>query len=196
MLRINLLPEGARKATLSPLEQLHRTPLVWLGAAVMVLFTASLAVPVVLGHRQLQALNTTIQALTPKKAEVDQIQRLLHQLRAQEAAFRGLKQGEGLWSKRLHILSDVTPDGVWFTGLSLDQVKGLVIEGSVIGEGGSEMVRVGQLVQGLQGNPGFASAVGDIQIESIKRTQDQEIEIVQFTLTGALAAAPSAAPTP
>ena len=191
MLRINLLPEGARKATLSPLEQLHRTPLVWLGAAVMVLFTASLAVPVVLGHRQLQALNATIQALTPKKAEIDQIQRLLHQLRAQEAAFRGLKQGEGLWSKRLNILSDVTPDGVWFTGLSLDQAKGLVIQGSVIGEGGSEMVRVGQLVQSLQGNPDFASAIGDIQIESIKRTQDQDIEIVQFTLTGALAAAPT-----
>ncbi|MBI2104229.1 MAG: PilN domain-containing protein [Candidatus Omnitrophica bacterium] len=191
MLKINLLPEGARKTTLSPLEQLHRTPLVWLVAAAMVFFAVSLSIPVTLAHRRLQALNAKIQVLTPKKAEVDQIQKLLQQLRAQEAAFHGLKRGQGLWSKRLNILSDVTPDGVWFTELTLDPAKGLVIQGSVIGEGGSEMVRVGRLVQSLQENSDFASAVGDIQIESIKRIQEEDTEIVQFTLTGALAAAPT-----
>ncbi|MBI3330542.1 MAG: PilN domain-containing protein [Candidatus Omnitrophica bacterium] len=195
MLRVNLLPDGARKAALSPLEQLHRTPLMWLAAAVMVLFAASLTASRALGHRRLQALNAKIQALAPKKAEVDQIQRLLQQLRAQEAAFRGLKRGQGLWSKRLNALSNVTPDGVWFTELVLDPAKGLILQGAVIGEGGSEMVRVGQLVQSLQADPDFASAVQDIQIESIKRLQEQEIEVVQFTLTGALVTASSAAPT-
>ncbi len=195
MLKINLLPEGARKTTLSPLEQLHRTPLVWLAAAAMVLLAVALSVPVALGHRELQTLNAKIQVLAPKKAEVDQIQQLLHQLRVQEAAFRGLKRGQGLWSKRLNVLSDVTPDGVWFTELTLDQAKGLVIQGSVIGEGGSEMVRVGRLVQSLQADPDFAAAVGDIQIESIKRVQEQDIEIAQFTLTGALVTASPAAPT-
>ena len=182
MLKINLLPEGARKATLSPIEQFHRTPLMWLGVALMIGLVFVLFIPITLHRRALQQLNVKIRLLEPKKQAVGELQRRLQQLRAQEAAFRGLRHERGLWSKRLNTLSNVTPDGVWFTELSLDQKKGLTIQGSAIGKGGSEMVSVGHLVQDLKADPDFSSAIKDIQIESIKRIQEKEIEIVQFAL--------------
>ncbi len=189
MLKINLLPESARKTSLSQVEELHRTPIMWIVVGLMVVWALSLLVPIGINHQQLQRLNAQIQALEPKKRQVDQVQRSLQQLRAQEGAFRGLKPEKSGWAKRLNVLSDVTPDGIWFSELTLDKSKGLVMQGSAIGQGGTEMINVGRLVQDLKINSDFASAVKDIQIESIKRVQEKDIEIVQFTLSCALAEA-------
>ena len=190
LLQINLLPESERKTVLSPVEQFHRTPLmaiVVIGmAAVVLLFL----LPIGLRRGQLQKLNAEIAALTPKKTAVDQLQQAIHRLRAQEAAFQGLQHGQRRWSNRLNTLSTLTPEGVWFTDLALDPVRGLVIQGSAIGQGGTETVHIGRLVQELKRDADFAAAVKDIQIESIKRSVDREVEIVQFTLTCTLAGVP------
>lgn len=191
MLQINLLPESERKATLSPVEQFHRTPLMAIVVIGMAAFVVILLIPMSLRRRQLQRLRTEIEALTPKKAELDQLQQVIHRLRAQESAFQGLEHGQRRWSKRLNVLSTLTPEGVWFTDLTLDPARGLVIQGSAIGQSGTEMVHIGRLVQELKNDADFAAAVKDIQIESIKRSQDREIEIVQFTLTCSLATGPS-----
>ena len=192
MLQINLLPESERKATLSPVEQFHRTPLMAIVIISMAAVVVVLLIPMSLRRRQLQTLRTEIEALTPKKAELDQLQRVIHRLHAQETAFQGLEHGQRRWSKRLNTLSTLTPEGVWFTDLALDPARGLVIQGSAIGQGGTEMVHIGRLVQELKNDVDFAAAVKDIQIESIKRSQDHDIELVQFTLTCSLAAGPPA----
>lgn len=191
LLQINLLPEGERKATLSPVEQFHRTPLMAIVITGMAAVVLLLLLPIGLRRRQLQKLETEIRALTPKQVELDALQRRIHQLRSQETAFQGLQHGQRRWSKRLNALSTLTPDGVWFTDLALDLARGLVIQGSAIGQGGTEMVNIGRLVQELKTDADFAAAVKDIQIESIKRSVDREIEVVQFTLTCSLVVKPS-----
>ena len=190
MLQINLLPPSERKATLSHVEQFHRTPLMLILFGILVACPLLLLVPLGLRRQQLDRLNTQIQTLTPKKLELDRLRQLTQQLRAQREAFQGLRGGQHGWAKRLNILSDLTPEGVWFTELALDQSRGLVIQGSAIGQGGVEMVNIGKLVQGLKADADFSAAVKDIQIESIKRAQEKEIEIVQFTLTCTLTKAP------
>lgn len=185
MLKINLLPEHERKASLSTLEQFHRTPLFWIVAATMLSLPLLILWPTIqLKGHHLAQLQERIQTLEPKREEVERLRRLTEELRSSEAALQTLKQS--FWSRRLNILSDLTPEGVWFTELTLDPLKGLVIQGSAIGQGGAEMVSVGRFVQDLKADPDFAATVKDIQIESIKRVQDREIEIVQFTLTASL----------
>ena len=149
MLKINLLPEGTRKAAVSPIEQFHRTPLMWLFVSGAVLLIVFLLVPITLHRQQLKQLQAKVHALEPKKQEVDQLQRLVQRLKAQETVFHGLGKGESAWSKRLNILSDVTPEGIWFTELTLEPGKSLVIQGSAIGMAGAEMVSIGRLVQDL-----------------------------------------------
>ena len=185
MLKINLLPAELRKPTLSPLEQFHRTPLMWILIGVLVAAPLLFFMPIGLRLHQLRQLDATIQTLEPKKLAVDQLQRSLETLRAQEAAFQRVTKGEDLWAKRLNTLSDVAQDGVWFSELALDPDKGLVIRGSA-----TEEVNPTQLVQSLEADKEFMSAIKEIKIESIKRVQDGEIEVTNFTLNCALAETP------
>jgi len=187
LLHINLLPETARKNVLSPIEQFHRTPLMWVGVVLLVGVALSVWAPVSIRRQQLAQLTVQIQELTPKKQAVDQLQQFVQRLRAQEAAFHRLGRAAGGWSRRLNVLSNVTPDGVWYTELVLNKEKGLLIYGSAIGEGGNETVNIGRLVQDLKADEHFSAVIKDIQIESIKRFQQEELELVQFTLACALA---------
>ena len=186
MLKINLLPETARKNALSPIEQFHRTPLMWIAVSLLLLAACSFLVPIMLNRQHLAQVTHRIEVLEPKKVEVDQLQQMLQQLRAQQAAFQGLDRRAGGWAKRLNTLSNATPDGVWYTELTLSADAGLLIHGSAIGQAGNETVNIGRLVQELKADPDFAAVVKDIQIESIKRFQLEEVEVVQFTLACAL----------
>jgi len=191
MLHINLLPETVRKAGPSTLEQFHRTPLMGIAAALLIAAPLSIWIPIQLKRYQLRQLNAKIQVLQPKKADVDQLQQFLQKLRAQQAAFQGLGKSQNLWSRRLNTLSDLTPDGMWFTELTLDPVKGLMIRGSAIGQSDPELVSITKLVQGLKADADFASAMKEIQIESIKRVQEGSVEVAHFGLTCTLQELPT-----
>ncbi|MBI4341107.1 MAG: PilN domain-containing protein [Candidatus Omnitrophica bacterium] len=183
LLKINLLPESARKPAQLPMQQLHRTPLAAIALVVLVGLPLALWVPLQLNRVYLQQLTKKARLLEPKQAEVAKVQGLLARLRAQQAVFQELKGGKDTWAQRLNILSDLTPTSVWFTELSLDRSKGLVLQGMALASQGPEMVTVTRLVQELQSNATFASPFKQIQLESIKRVQQGEFDVVQFTIT-------------
>jgi Tfp pilus assembly protein PilN len=187
MLTVNLLPASVRKTKLTSVEQFHRTPIMALAVGIMVALPLFFLVPVQMFQQQSRGLRTKIQALEPRRAEVERLQRLLQELRNQHAAFQSMQKGEGSWAGRLNTLSRVVPEGVWFTDLNLDQTKGLIIQGTAIEQLDPEMTNVSRLVRALEANSDFSSAVKGIQIESIKRVMDGEVEVVQFTLVCALA---------
>ena len=112
LLTVNLLPSSSR-AMPSKLEQLHRTPLMWLLGGSMILLPLGFLIPLSVERYQLQRLTTKLHALEPRKADVDRLQQGLKELRTQETTFQGLKVGQGLWAKRLNVLSDILPEGVW-----------------------------------------------------------------------------------
>lgn len=186
MLTINLLPESYRKTTATPLPQLHRSPLVSIIVAIVLGLTVLLALVRQIRQMQLNHLNAQLQQLQPKRVEVDRLRVILQKLRTQQTSFEGLHRGESAWARRLNALSDATPEGIWFTNLSLDPVHGLVIEGAALGREGQEMAQVGQLVQNLKEQSAFTSAAREIQIESIKSVKEDDVEITLFTLTCAL----------
>lgn len=183
LLRIDLMPEGARKSAPSAMDQFHRTPLMALAGAIMVAVPLLLLIPVSFQRQQLAKLRTEIEALEPRRAELERMQQFVQRLRSQQAAFQGLRKGHDIWSKRLNTISNVTPEGVWFTDLSLDHKKGLVLQGSAIASSGPEMVSVTRLVQALKVDSDFSATFKSIQIESIKRVQEGSFDIVQFTVT-------------
>ena len=187
MLTINLLPENARRAAPSNIEQFHRAPLAWIIVALMVGVPLLLWLPLQWRRYELASLTAKVRDLEPKKAAIDQLQATMQELRAKEVAFKALRQGHNLWSGRLNILSDVTPDGLWLTELSLD-ARGLTIQGSATArQSDPELVSITKLAQGLKADPDFSSAVKDIQIESIKQVKEGDIEVARFTVTCALA---------
>ncbi|MBI4597229.1 MAG: PilN domain-containing protein [Candidatus Omnitrophica bacterium] len=187
MLKVNLLPERERRAATSTVEHFHRTPLAAILASLIFVIPIALGVSVSVVHRRAEQDQQRIAALEPKKQQLDQLQQSLQRLRGQEDAMNAIiKPGHDLWSARLNEMSTHTPDGLWFREMTLDPQKGLVIQGSAVDQKESGMASVTEFVQSLKASKDVTSAVKEVRIESIKRVQDGQVEIVQFTLTGVL----------
>jgi Tfp pilus assembly protein PilN len=157
----------------------------WIIVGTLVAIPLLFFLPIGLRLHRLRQLEAKIQVLEPQKLAADQLQRSLDTLRAQEAAFQRVTKGEDLWAKRLNTLSDVPQDGLWFSELTLDPAKGLIIRGSALEEANPT-----QLVQDLEADAHFKAAIKEIKIESLKRVQDGEFELTTFTLNCALAEVP------
>ena len=194
MIAVNLLPEAYRKPKASSIEPFYRSPLAILVAILMVAGILLLWSLSLMREGQGAELQAKLRELQTKKSTADELKTALEKLKEQQVTFQELTRERTTWSTHLNRLSDVTPDGVWFTDLSLDQQKGLVIQGSAVGQGGEEMVRIGRLVNDLKADPKFSSVVKDIQIESIKSVPEKDLEIVEFTLTGGLVGSPANKP--
>ncbi len=192
MLTINLLsgtPEGAAG---SPLEQWYRLPLVWAIVGGLAGLLVLLWIPVSLQTGQLRRMQTKIAQLAPRKAAVDALRQYTQQLRDQEDSFRQLTAGGRRWSRRLNTLSNLLPESVWFTELSLEAGQGFMLQGAALAMGGAETGSIPRLVQELHADADFAAAVPELKIESMKSTLDGPIELVQFTLQGATVQGPAA----
>ena len=183
MININLLPESYRQPVSSPVQQFHRSPLALLMAAVMIGVAALLFAGVQMRQAALAGANTRLQQLSAKKAAVDELNTLVRDLREQHAVFERLSHARSQWAHHLNVLSDVTPDGVWLTDFALDPDKGLVIQGSALAKGGEEIVRINRLVDGLNNDEQVSQVLRNIQIESVKRMKEDQVDVVEFTLT-------------
>ena len=193
MITLNVLPESYRKPKATPLQELHRSPLLRL------LILAAIGLAVALAglwqwqQMQLSGLNTKMTGLSSRKTAVDGLTQSVNALSTQKRVFEDVVKRRSGWAMYLDRFSDLVPDGVWFTDLLIDQDKGLVLQGSAVGQGGEEMVSIGRLAQDLKEDHEFSDTFRDIQIESIKSAQEGELEIVQFTLTCVFRTQPGAA---
>ena len=187
MISINLLPQAYRRTPTASAEEVYRSPLVLGTLGLLGLVGIGIALFGLSQRVRVSELRARMQQMLPRKTAVDKILASMEAVRQQQDVFERVNQDRSQWAQRLNRLSDGTPDGVWFTDLSLDEQKGFAIQGSAVGGGGDEMVRIGRFVQALKTDQDFSKTVQDIQIESIKTSQEGEVETVKFTLIGKLA---------
>lgn len=184
MIRINLLPAGARRARTLSMKTLPRSPLIALAAAVLLLLPLGLIGLKAANRARLKRLSATLQTLAPQKHEADRINAEAEALRAQHRLLEQLNQRRSRWAQRLNALSDATPDGVWFTDLTVEPQRGISLKGYALTQGGEDMARIGRLVHDLKASPAFAGALTQLEIESINTKQDGPIELAEFSLNG------------
>ena len=186
MITINLLPEAYRKAKTTSAEDIYRSPIM-LGLVGLLLATGIIVALVGVGQQvRVAELNARLKAMLPRKAALEGLLTSIETTRQQQAVFEQVDQDRSQWAKQLNYLSDRTPEGMWFTDLSLDEGRGLELHGSAIGGEGDQMVRIGRFVQSLKADAHFSNVIQDMQIESIKTSQDGDVEVVKFILTGKL----------
>ncbi|HEX9780593.1 MAG TPA: PilN domain-containing protein [bacterium] len=191
MLNINLLPANMQKAGPSSIEQFYRAPLLWVVLAGMIVWAVGLLGLVGYRHRELAVLEGKVQELAPQRAVVDQLRQFVEQLKRLQTAYAKLGSSGFEWSRRVDAMVELTPDGMWFTDFTFDDKKGFSLEGLAMERSGTEMGAIGRLVQDFQQHPSFSAKFKDIQIDSIKRVQDQDVELVRFLITGSLVEAPA-----
>ncbi len=187
MISINLLPESYRQPVTSPMQQFHRSPLAVMVGGFLIGVAGLLFAGVQMRQAALGTVNARLQQVAGKKTTVDELNALVRDLRDQRTVFERLSRARSRWAHHLNVLSNVTPEGVWLTDFALDPDKGLVIQGSALAQGGQEMVRITRLVDGLKSEEQLAKVLQNVQIESIKRMKEEQLDVVEFTLTAKLA---------
>lgn len=192
MITVNLLPEAYRKPQVTSIQQFRRSPLAIIGVSVLVGLGLLFGGLKGLGQMHLGRLNARLQALASQQQAINEVKAAIATLREQQQVFEQLDRQRSQWAHRLNILSDVTPDGVWFTELVLDGQHTLTLHGAAISHGGEEMAAVSRFVQDLKTHPQLSGVFRDIQIQSIQNVQEGEIELMEFTLACELAATPMA----
>ena len=192
---VNLLPTAYRKPEVGSVQQFVRSPLALIAAAALAGLAGLLLMLAQVRQAALAQVEVQLREVQPKRQAIEELAKTVQMYTDQRGVLERVVQSHSQWARRLNQLSNVTPEGVWFTDLLIDLDKGLVLQGSAIGQGGAEMVQIGRLAQDLKADAVFSAVVRDIQIQSIESVQDQETEVVKFTLTGTMVN-PFAAPTP
>lgn len=192
MITVNLLPEAYRKPKVTSIQQFHRSPLAIIGVSVLVGLGLVLGGLKGLGQMHLGRLNARIQALASQHQAINEVTAAIATLREQQQMLEQLDRQRSQWAHRLNILSDVTPEGVWFTELVLDGQHTLTLHGAAISQGGEGMAAVSRFVQDLKAHQQLSGVFRDIQIQSIQNVQEGEIELMEFTLACELAGTPPA----
>jgi len=132
---------------------------------------------------RLGQLKTRIQQLQPKQAEAETLRTSVETLRTQHQLYQRITQARSQWARSLNALSDVVPDGVWLRELVITPTEKVELKGSVVAQGGEEMVRLRRLVQDLKADPRFLMPGWELQIDSIKSVPDGQIEVLEFAMT-------------
>ena len=194
MITINLVPEHLRKkisrSVLSSLGvDIPREVLLGVGGVFVIVLVLSHVV--LFAAQAVQALRlASVKArwekLLPDKNRLDTIGSELRDMHKKMTTITGIASAKtGQWSRKLNILSDTLPKGVWLKKISLDN-KSLTLEGGVFSKAGSEIVIVGDFVADLKKDPAFADDFSSIEVQSVQRTKRGLTEVAEFTLTAKL----------
>ncbi len=124
--------------------------------------------------------------LSPDRNRIDAIGTELMGLRKKVANIIGLTStGTGPWSRKMNVLSDALPKGVWLKKISLDN-GALTLEGSAFSKTQSEIVTLGNFVANLKKEEAFADDFSSIEVQSIQRSKRGPTEVADFVITAKL----------
>ncbi len=190
MIEINLLPPERRKKTL----ELPKFPLLPVGMGILgILVTVNFTLGLIVGRRnaQIKRLTEEWELNLPSKQQADAISSTINELRTKKEVMDSLIGRRFLWSKKLNLLSDLIPRGIWLTRLSLDEkgdLRFLTLEGVAMPLKGREMVTlVTKFMDALKEDKEFFEGFEAIELGPIKRKKVEKIEVMKFTLVCQLA---------
>jgi len=131
-------------------------------------------------------LQKSWEEIKPEKESVDVV---INKLRSARSSFENIKKMTSernvIWAKKLNILSDQIPRGVWFKRIALsDDI--LYIEGSAISKERKEMINVHGFTSNLKNDKEFLEDFHELELGSIQRRRIQNVEIADFLLTSKL----------
>jgi len=189
MIEVNLLPPELRKK--EPIFKLAvpKETLYLVGGTivvVLVLIHMILIGSLIVKRVKYSNLNRRWQDLQPDKKKIDGLKKEQKKVSDKIKAIGKLtKKGRISWAKKLNIISDSLPQGVWIRRIEFTGTE-LTIDGSAVSLKGEEVILVNRLTSALKNNKDFYSDFQDMEIGSIKRRQIKNIEVADFVLTSKL----------
>ncbi|MFP4472341.1 MAG: PilN domain-containing protein [Candidatus Omnitrophota bacterium] len=190
MININLLPPEMRKKKRAPVftgkgPLIPRDLLIGLVSGFLVLLVfvhILLQIVVWTRYGRLTKLEKTWNAMSAEQQRVVKIKRGLD---AQRQKISSLREVTGntdiIWAKKLNIISDAIPRGVWLRGLVLEGDR-LFLRGSSVSKHKAEMLNPHTFLANLQEQKEFMADIGLIELESIKSRMVGETQVADFVI--------------
>jgi Tfp pilus assembly protein PilN len=132
---------------------------------------------------QHKALEKQWETMKPSKENVDSV---VSEMRALQGKYKSIEEITGKagvsWAKKLNILSDNLPRGVWLRKVALEEGV-LYIEGSAIPKETSEIISIHHFTTNLKQDASFMEHFMDLELGSIQRRRIKTVEIADFVVT-------------
>ena len=124
--------------------------------------------------------------MLPDKKNIDAIGNEAKDLKNKMATITDMTVKRSLsWSMKLNAISDALPKGVWFKRITLQDTT-LVLEGSAVSKQKNEIAVVGNFVNTLKKNESFMKDFASLEVNSIQRGKQHNVDIVDFTIAAKL----------
>ncbi|MBM3251996.1 MAG: PilN domain-containing protein [Candidatus Omnitrophica bacterium] len=185
MIEINLLPPQLRKKEPVFKLAIPRETLYLVGGAILaILIFIHIILIGALTVRSIRYsnLNRIWQGLLPDKEKIDALNKEQKKISERTNSIAKLtKKGRVSWAKKLNMISDVVPQGVWLRRIEFTGTE-LIIEGSSVSLKGEEVILVNRFSSALKNNKDFYSDFKDMELDSIKQRQIKNMEVADFIL--------------
>lgn len=132
---------------------------------------------------QYKSLEKKWEEIQPRKAEADEVIAELRKLQGKVKSMEEITLGSNiLWARKLNILSDQLPRGVWLKRAALNG-RTFFIEGSAISRDQKEIISVHNFTAALKKQQDFLKDFDDLELDSVQRRKIKDIEVADFLIT-------------
>lgn len=184
MIEINLLPEGSRgkRAIRFALTGDYLKNSLFILITLIVITHIFIQVLITVNAVRLASSGKRLAAIGPQKQLVDEMKSEVQNYKAMQDLFLRAGVQRMRVAPALNLISDVLPEGVWLTGLSLSAQAGELSGACVSAEGG-EITQVGKLLNALKREPALKAVFPELELSSVKRRKLGQSEIVEFVMS-------------
>jgi len=184
MIEINLLPEELRKKRreIKVISEISKA--IILRIIVIVFFIhLGLGLLTLIRLINLHRLNRIWSEFGGKREEFDNLRKEMETLEKIKLDLNKLAGIKILWSKKLNIISDKIPKGIWLREIfcSKDKFK---IEASCVSKKLDKTERIRNFLENLRKDSDFSKDFRSLELESVTRKSIKGQEILDFTLSG------------
>ncbi len=125
--------------------------------------------------------------LLPAKREVDKIIIEIRKLQSiKQDVDKLIDADKILWSRKLNIISDSLPRGVWLRHIAFEDRKTFIIEGSAISRQQNQIAAIHEFTHNLRQQKAFLKHFQEMDIDSITRRKINNTEVVDFSIVASL----------
>jgi Tfp pilus assembly protein PilN len=184
MIEINLLPEGSRgkRAIRFALPEDYLKKSLFVLIALVVITHILIQIFITVNTAMLASSDKRLAAIGAQKQLVDKMKSEVQNYKAMRDLFSRAGAARARVAAALNLISDVLPEGVWLTGLSLSAQAGELSGACVSAEGG-EIAQVGKLLNALKQEPELRILFPELELSSVKRRKLGPSEIVEFVMS-------------
>lgn len=186
MIEINLLPQELRKKDPKFKVAVPKETLFLVGGLILaILLIVHIILISVLATKKIRysSLNREWQKILPEKEKIDNLKQEQRKITEKIKSIDKLtRKGRISWAKKLNVISDVVPQGVWLRRIDFS-AENLIIEGSSVSLKGEEVILVNRFTTALKNNADFYSNFENLEISTIMRRQIKNMEVADFILT-------------